>query len=133
MPIRSRYERQAAPAALAASSSDESDRDGRVGEDRGADLDRHRADGQEVEDVGELRDAADRDDRDPHGLDGLVHDPQRDGLDGRSAQPAVDVAQQRPIPARRERDPGQRVDGGQRIGAGVSDRSGDRPDVGDVG
>ena len=46
-------------------------------------------DRQEVEDVGEVRDAADGDDRDVHDLGGLVDDPQRDRLDGRTRQAAV--------------------------------------------
>ncbi len=78
----------------------------------------HRPDGQEVEHVAELRDAADRDDRDVHDLGDLVDDPQRDRLDGRPRQPAVDVAEQRTGPIRPDGDPGQRVDGRDRVGAG---------------
>ena len=46
------------------------------------------------------RDAADGDDRDLDRLDRLVHDAQRDGLDRRAAQAAVDVAEQRPARGR---------------------------------
>ena len=118
--------REAAAAALVGELVDEADRQRRVGEDRRPDLDGDRADGEEVEHVGELRHAADRDDRDVDDLADLVHDPQRDRLDRRAGQAAVDVAEQRLRPRRRDGDPGQRVDRGQRVGAGVGDGPGDR-------
>ena len=88
------------PACSAASSSTR--RTGSVGSAKIAvpDLDGDRADREEVEHVGELGHAADRDDRDRHRLGRLVHDPQRDRLDRRPAQPAVDVAEQRPAAGR---------------------------------
>ena len=79
-----RVAREAAAAALGGELVDEADRQRRVGEDRRADLDRDRADGEEVEHVGELRHAPDRDDRDVDDLADLVHDPQRDRLDRRA-------------------------------------------------
>ena len=63
----------------------------------------------------------------------LVDDPQRDGLDRRAA-----TARRRccraaaSLRAGATAIPRQRVDRGQRVGAGVGDRPGDRADVGDV-
>ena len=80
----------------------------------------------------ELGHAADRDDRDGHGLGRLVDDPQRHGLDRRPTQAAVDVAEQRPAAVGRHGDARQGVDRGQRVGPRVGDGPRDRPDVGDV-
>ena len=95
----------ALPSAFGRELSDKPDRQRRVREDRRPDLDRDRADREEIEHVGEFGDPADRDDRDAHGLGRLVDDAQGDRLDRRPAEPAVDVAEQRPVAVRRDGDP----------------------------
>ena len=92
--------------------SDEANRQDGVGEDRRPDLDGHGADRQEVEHVGQLRHAADRDHRDVDDLADLVDDPERDRLDRRAAQPAIHVPEQRTLTRRRDGDARQRVDRG---------------------
>src|SRR5438309_7188627 len=98
-----------------------------------ADLHRGRASQQKLDNVCSGSNAAQADDGNVHRMRGFIYHAQRDGLDGRPAQPGGDIGNARPASLSVNRHGDESVDQRDGVSPGVFRGAGHARDAGDVG